>query len=139
MIGSLVHRIYRCGVQILWTLVLLLGSLLASVMVFTVAMFYFPADVAATLCLGWIPYPLTVGEHLRIDGRSIAIGVLALITFTAGLHVILGRLTASRTGRRWKWRWTGTIVSMITLLGLVSLATFGVAHAASRLIAGKEP
>jgi prepilin-type processing-associated H-X9-DG protein len=28
---------------------------------------------------------------------------------------------------------------MMTLLGLASLATFGVAHAASRLIAGKEP
>jgi hypothetical protein len=96
------------------------------------------------LAFGWVGYLWRVLPRVRVNSDGLATGVVCLVLFTVGLHGLLRWLSAEIgrasgvSPRRWSWRRTLAIVTLVMLMFTVGVAATGIAHQAGWLIAARR-
>jgi prepilin-type N-terminal cleavage/methylation domain-containing protein/prepilin-type processing-associated H-X9-DG protein len=110
--------------------------------------FGLPIDLGFNLVFGWALYLARVVPQVRPDWGAIATGGLCLVGFGWGLHRLLTWIyeeTRAADGeeeappRRWRRRWTASLVALIVLMFVAGISTVGVAHQVGWLLTSKEP
>jgi hypothetical protein len=97
-----------------------------------------------TLLFGWIGFLGRVLPKVQVNRESAAVGAIALVLFTAGVHW-LGRGAARATGaegdvrRAWRLRWTGALVALVIVAFAAGTAMIGVVHQVSWLARSEQP
>jgi hypothetical protein len=97
------------------------------------------------LFAGWLFYLGRVLPRVSVEWPSVAVGVGAVMLFTAGVHRV-GRTWARRphpgagTGSRpWRLRWSLAAVAVVFLLFAAGIALVGITHQVSWLLTSPEP
>ena len=106
------------------------------------------ADFAFHFAFGWVIFLTRVVPQARIDGGGVATALVCLFLFAAGAHSFLGWLYGQMRGasgtedpveRRWKLRWTTSLVALVVVTFIAGIATTGVAHQVGWLLTSGEP
>jgi hypothetical protein len=92
------------------------------------------AEVSWTLISGWVPYLYRVLPKVTIEWRAVAVGVAAVVLFTAGVHW-LGRTAF----RRWRPTWSLATVGAVVVAFAAGICLIGVVHQTGWLLAADEP
>jgi prepilin-type processing-associated H-X9-DG protein len=104
-----------------------------------------PLDLTIAVVFGWIAFVIRVFPEIRVNWWGVATAVACLVPLAVGSHAFLtwfhGQADGAKEGidRRWRWRWTGWLVSGIVLIFVAGLAAGGVAHQVGWLINSPEP
>jgi len=96
---------------------------------------------AFVVVLGWAPFLARVLPQVEPDGPSVAVGLLALMVFGAGVHG-LGRSwrgSGRLRGERWRVRWTVAVVLGVILLFTAGTAIVGISHQVAWLATSEQP
>jgi hypothetical protein len=93
------------------------------------------AEAPVALVLGWWSYLARTVPQVRIYWPSVAVGVVAALLFTAGVHWA-GQ--SWRHGGGWKLRWSLTITVAVSLVFVAGLCVVGVVHQTGWLLSAKE-
>lgn len=104
-------------------------------------------DVLIGLAFGWFGYLARVLPAASVAWDGVATGALCLGLFTVGLHRALkwlhGEIQGARGAavgdrRRWSFRWTAAMVTLIVVMFAVGMEVTGVVHQAGWLIASRR-
>ena len=126
---------------------LTLGELLVVLAILVVLVGCMGADLPFHFAFGWVLFLKRVVPQARIDGGGVATAVVCLFLFAAGTHSFLGWLHGQMRGasgtqdpveRRWKLRWTASLVALVVVMFVAGLATAGVAHQVGWLLTSEE-
>ncbi|MBA3847769.1 MAG: hypothetical protein H0X45_14155 [Planctomycetes bacterium] len=79
-------------------------------------------EIVGLLMIGFVPFLRDACQRLGADWIAIATGVISLIVFALGTHVLATRLWASPQRHPWRARWT-----MIGVLGMLTIFAAGIA------------
>jgi prepilin-type N-terminal cleavage/methylation domain-containing protein len=86
-------------------------------------------ELLVQLPFGWVLFLRRVVPLLRPDPAVAATGAVCLAGFAVGLHGFLRWFYAAvEPPRRWKARWTGSIVALVMVMFVAGIATVGIAH-----------
>jgi hypothetical protein len=97
-----------------------------------------------TLLFGWIGFLGRVLPKIQVNRESAAVGAIALVLFTAGVHG-LGRGAARAAGaegsprQAWRLRWTAALVALVIVAFAAGTAMIGVVHQVSWLAKSQQP
>ncbi len=129
--------------RILVRIILVMGALL----LLACMGFGVPIDFLAVITLGWAWYLVRTLPEIRMARAGIATAAICLVLFAVGSHAFLAWLyshsntreeTQDPGNRRWKWRWTGTLVAVTILMFVAGMSTVGVTHQLGWLLTSKE-
>src|SRR5206468_3147156 len=75
-------------------------------------------EVPRTLLFGWLFFLARVLPRMTVDAPSVAVGGVAVLLFTAGVHLIgrAWRQASSHVVGPWKRRWSLAVVAVVFLL-----------------------
>lgn len=125
---------------VVWGLLAFVGMFLLSCAGLAV-----PLDLAVALLFGWAFYLGRVLLQVEIDGAGLATAAVCLALFGAGSHVFLGWLYRQAGGgadapgeRRWKPRWTASMVVVVVLMFVAGISAAGVVHQAGWLLTAED-
>jgi hypothetical protein len=108
-----------------------LAALLAVCFVTGVALTTLEGGV--TLLVGWVPFLGRVLPQISVNWPSVAVGLVALALFAAGVHAVGSTGGSKRAGEhpaapRWRFRWTVSIVALVILLFAAGISVIGAVH-----------
>jgi hypothetical protein len=84
--------------------------------------------------VGWVLFLARVVPRVRVDWKSVLVGLSALVLFAAGLHA------AGRTWRPgWRLRWSLACVGLVFVLFTAGVALVGIVHQVGWLATSPEP
>jgi hypothetical protein len=100
-------------------------------------------EAAFALVFGWISFLGRAMQRVRVDLPAVALGAVALVLFTVGVHWVgrawrrasLGHVS----GAGWRWRWSATVVATVFLLFAAGICLVGLVHQISWLATDPEP
>jgi prepilin-type processing-associated H-X9-DG protein len=99
----------------------------------------FPLQLGLYLAFGWVIFLAKVLPQVQVAWSGVALAVICLGAFAVGVHWFLGWMFAQiRPERRWKLRWTASLVGVIVVMFVAGLATAGMAHQAGWLLTAKD-
>jgi prepilin-type processing-associated H-X9-DG protein len=115
--------------------------------------FSLPFELLFWLFAGWFIFLGRVLPSVRPDWSTIAMGTVALVMFTVGLHGFLWWLSAAigkqqkaseqrgsnRVHAEWPWRWTMSIAGIVVFLFTAGIAMVGAAHQVAWMAGSQEP
>lgn len=104
------------------------------------ALIAWPSPVTRSLLFGWILFLYRTLPRMTVDGPSVFAGCLAVVLFTAGVHVA-GRAWRRNAadGRPWKFRWAVAVVASIFLLFAAGISLVAIVHQCAWLLTSREP
>ncbi len=103
-----------------------------------------PFEVPFALLFGWAPFLFRTLARITVDGPSMAVGGLALVLFTTGVHWA-GRAWRRRTGTpesvppAWKLRYSLALVATVFVLFAAGISLIGMTHQVVWLLRADEP
>ena len=124
-----------------------LGSL-GAVVVAIACLGELSSEVFGRLLFGWWSYLARVMPRVTVAWDSVATGVVCLVLFTLGLHGFLRWFYAEvqrasgppdLARRRWRARWTASLVAIVILMFVAGIAATGLTHQAGWLLSSKKP
>jgi hypothetical protein len=97
-----------------------------------------PLELAGELLLGWVGYAQRVFPKVGPTAGGFLTAAVCLLILATGLHAFLGWLYRNigrvsgeaPTPRRWRARWTGSLLTVIVLMFVAGIAATGVVHQA---------
>ncbi|HEY1861942.1 MAG TPA: hypothetical protein VGG61_16390 [Gemmataceae bacterium] len=95
-------------------------------------------EVAGALFFGWVPFLSRVLIQMSPSRDIVAVSSAAVILFAAGVHW-LGWTSYRRSEKKWRLRWTLSIVALIFLLFGAGTAMIGIVHQTGWLLIAEEP
>ena len=103
-----------------------------------------PFDVPFALLFGWAPFLFRTVGRIAVDGPSVAVGGLALVLFTIGLHWAghawrRQRGTPESAPSAWKLRYSLALVAALVVLFAAGISVIGITHQAVWLLRADEP
>jgi prepilin-type processing-associated H-X9-DG protein len=106
-----------------------------------------PIEFIAIITLGWIWFLARTLPEIQVAWAGVATASICLILFAVGTHGFLGWLYPHFPGkgnaqdpgnRRWKWRWTGSLVAVTILMFVAGMSVVGMTHQLGWLLTSKE-
>lgn len=101
---------------------------------FGVLVYLLPGEAVFALLTGWLTFPARVLPRMTADRGAVAVGLAAVVLFTAGIH-LAGRAWAPR----WRLRWAPAGTAGVFLLFASGVALVAAVHQTAWLAAGREP
>jgi prepilin-type processing-associated H-X9-DG protein len=95
-------------------------------------------EVAGALFFGWVPFLSRVLSQISPSRDIVAVSSAAVILFAAGVHW-LGWTSYRSSERKWRLRWTFSIVTLVFLLFGAGTAMIGIVHQTGWLLSAEEP
>jgi hypothetical protein len=101
-------------------------------------------EVPILLATGWAFFIVRVVPKVSVQPLAVLEAVVVLAALSVGLHHFMrwlwARMHAQEQGARvWPVRWSVSIVSLLVLLFLATMATVGVGHQVGWLASGRGP
>jgi hypothetical protein len=97
----------------------------------------------AHLLFGWAIFLWRVLPRVSVDRPSVAVGVMALLLFTGGIHLAGGawaRRASLQLGERtWPGRWSLTVTAGVVLLFTAGICLVAIVHQVVWLLGSREP
>jgi hypothetical protein len=119
--------------------------ILGIVVCLVAATFLLTFEGTVALTLGWIVFLLQVLPRMTVNLPNLAVGLVALIAFAAGIH-LMGRSWFRRRApaqnnpvARWRIRWTSSILAAVIVLFSAGISMIGIVHQASWLLTSESP
>ncbi len=127
--------------------VVLLSVATAVLVLLTCAGLAVPVDFAVAITFGWVWYLLRTLPEVRFETTGVTTAAVCLVLLTVGAHVFfswLFRETGIASGaneshlKRWKWRWTGSLVLVTLLMFVAGISVVGMTHQLGWLLSSNE-
>ena len=118
-----------------------IGLLILTALVLWASFGQVAIQALAAILFGWWGYLARVIPRVTVSRAGLATVTLCGVLFLLGLHGFLRWLHREmvRDERRWKMRWTLSIVSVVMLMFAAGIATVGVTHQTAWLLTSKRP
>ncbi len=127
--------------------VVLLSVVTAVLVLLTCIGLAVPVDFAVAITFGWVWYLLRTLPEVRFETTGVATAAVCLVLLTVGAHVFFSWLFRETRGsarasefhlKRWKWRWTGSLVLVTLLMFVAGMSVVGMTHQFGWLLSSKE-
>jgi prepilin-type processing-associated H-X9-DG protein len=104
-----------------------------------------PLEFLFTLAAGWVFFLARVVPEATINWMGVLTAVVCLAALAFGLHLFLKwsfrqirKSAAEDAERRWPWRWTLALVSLVVILFVAGLAAAGLTQQMAWLLTSRE-
>jgi hypothetical protein len=108
------------------------------VALFLAVAFAVSLDAAGVLFFGWIDFLVRVLRQISPSPQIVAVSAGALLLFAVGVHW-LGRTSYNSPERKWRVRWTLSIVVLVFILFGAGTAMIGIVHQTGWLLSAEDP
>jgi Protein of unknown function (DUF1559) len=105
-----------------------------------------PVQAFWSLAVGWGYFLVRVIPRVTVNAIGLVTGVVAVVLFGVGLHLLLGWIyrathptVAEVRPRQWRARWTGGLAMLVVLTFAAGIAAVGVAHQIGWLVTAPAP
>ena len=98
-----------------------------------------PLQVAVALGLGWASFLIRVLPQVSVDWGGVSYASVCVVLIAVFGHGFGGWLVAQiEPGRRWRMRWTASLLGGVVLMFVAGIAAAGTAHQVGWLLTSKE-
>jgi Protein of unknown function (DUF1559) len=105
-----------------------------------------PFQIGFDIAAGWAFFLARVVPLITVNVNGMLTGIVALLSFVAGLHLLLRWLygamatdSPENTSRRWQFRWTLGLTGLVVVMFAAGIATVGSLHQVGWLVTSPQP